>query len=75
MGGDHSVPLAVGDLVRLRRAHPCGSYEWYVVRLGADIGLVCQGCRHRVVLSRGTLARRLQAVIPRADVEDVGPGP
>ena len=67
MADGHSVRLAVGDLVRLRRAHPCGSHEWQVVRLGADIGLVCQGCQRRVVLARSALARRLQAVIAHGD--------
>ena len=52
--------LQLNDLVRLRKPHPCGSYEWTVVRLGADIGLECTGCRHRVLLTRRELARRMK---------------
>jgi len=43
-----TVEMKVGDVVRLRKAHPCGSYEWEVVRVGADIGLKCFKCQRRV---------------------------
>jgi hypothetical protein len=55
--------LQLKDLLRLRKPHPCGSYEWTVVRLGADIGLECKGCGRRVLLTRRELARRIKAVI------------
>ena len=48
------------DLLRLRKPHPCGSYDWTVVRLGADIGLECKGCQHRVMLTRRELAKRMK---------------
>lgn len=57
--------LALGDIVRLRKAHPCGSTDWTVVRLGADIGLECKGCGRRVLLARRELARRLKVLLPR----------
>ena len=57
--------LDLGDIVRLRKAHPCGSYEWEIVRLGADIGLVCIKCQRRILLSRRELAKRLKTVISR----------
>jgi hypothetical protein len=53
--------LQLKDIVRLRKPHPCGSYEWVVVRLGADIGIECQGCGHRVLLTRRELAKRMKA--------------
>ena len=52
------------DTVRLRKPHPCGSYEWKIIRLGADIGLECLRCGRRVLLDRRTLARRLKAIVP-----------
>ncbi len=52
--------LQLGEVVQLRKAHPCGSYQWTVVRLGADIGLRCAGCGHRVLLERSALERRLK---------------
>jgi hypothetical protein len=59
------LPFYLGDVVRLRKPHPCGSFEWTVVRLGADIGLRCLGCNHKVLLPRRELERRLKSFIAR----------
>jgi hypothetical protein len=58
-------PLELGDVVRLRKPHPCGGYEWKVVRLGADIGLECLTCARRILLPRRILASRLKAILPK----------
>jgi hypothetical protein len=55
--------LKANAIVRLRKPHPCGSYEWKVTRLGADIRLECLGCRRRVMFSRRELARRLKTIV------------
>ncbi|MCJ7529592.1 MAG: DUF951 domain-containing protein [Anaerolineales bacterium] len=55
--------LQLGAVVRLRKPHPCGSYEWKIVRLGADIGLECLTCQRRVLLPRRQLARRFKKLI------------
>lgn len=55
--------LNLNDIVRLRKPHPCGSYDWKIVRLGADIGLECCGCTRRVLLPRRELARRLKTIV------------
>ncbi|MBM4428767.1 MAG: DUF951 domain-containing protein [Chloroflexi bacterium] len=60
------VEVNVDDIVRLRKVHPCGSYEWRVVRIGADIGLKCLKCGRRVLLPRSTFERRLKSFISRA---------
>ena len=52
------VDLRIGDVLRLRRQHPCGGRDWEVVRLGADIGLVCRGCGHRILMDRLDVERR-----------------
>jgi hypothetical protein len=57
--------VQVDDLVRLRKPHPCGSYEWLVVRIGADIGLKCQVCGRRVLMDRRTFNKRAKQVIRR----------
>jgi hypothetical protein len=59
--------LLLGDIVRLRRAHPCGDDRWLVDRLGADIGLRCLGCGRHVLLERRTLERRLAGFVSRGD--------
>jgi hypothetical protein len=60
-----AVDLRLGDVVRLRRQHPCGSREWRVVRLGADIGLVCAGCAHRILMDRLDVERRFTGHVER----------
>jgi hypothetical protein len=60
-----AVDLRIGDVVRLRRQHPCGSREWRVVRLGADIGLVCAGCAHRILMDRLDVERRFSGHVER----------
>ncbi|MCA1954732.1 MAG: DUF951 domain-containing protein [Anaerolinea sp.] len=55
--------LKLEDIVRLRKPHPCGSYDWKVVRLGADIGLECCRCGRRVVLTRRELERRMKRLL------------
>ncbi len=59
--------LRMADVLRLRKAHPCGSLDWVVVRLGADIGLKCTGCGRRILLSRREVARRLEATVRRGE--------
>ena len=59
--------LELDDIVRLRKSHPCGSYEWKIVRLGADIGLECLGCGRRILLPRRQLARQLKSIQPKAN--------
>ncbi|MBE0480224.1 MAG: DUF951 domain-containing protein [Dehalococcoidia bacterium] len=54
-----------GDVVRLRKNHPCGSCEWLVIRLGADIGIKCQGCGRYVLLERAVFQRRLRAIVSK----------
>ena len=64
------LELRLGDVVRLRKPHPCGSYEWRVVRLGADIGIRCQKCNHRVLMERRELEKRLKGFVSRGEVPD-----
>jgi len=59
--------LLLGDVVRLRKAHPCGGRDWLVDRLGADIGLRCQRCGRHVLLERRALETRMTAFVSRGD--------
>lgn len=61
------VEVNLSDIVRLRKPHPCGSYEWKVVRLGTDIGLVCQGCQRKILLPRGQFNKRLKTIVKHAE--------
>jgi hypothetical protein len=59
--------LLLGDVVRLRRTHPCGGNTWLIDRLGADIGLRCQTCGRHVLLERRVLEGRLVEFVSRGD--------
>ena len=61
--------LRLGDLVRMRKVHPCGSFDWEVVRVGADIRVRCLRCDRRVMMSRSALEKRTKTV------ESSGPAP
>jgi hypothetical protein len=61
------LDLLLGDVVRLRRGHPCGGDTWLVDRLGADIGLRCRTCGRHVLIERATLERRLAGFVERGD--------
>lgn len=63
------VEFRLGDVVVLRRTHPCGGREWLVDRLGADIGLRCRTCGRHVLLERRILEHRLVAFAARGDAE------
>lgn len=60
------MEIRLGDVIRLRKPHPCGGTDWTVVRLGADIGLRCLTCEHRVLLDRAVLERRMKQFVSRA---------
>lgn len=57
------MEIRVGDVVQLKKKHPCGSDQWQVIRVGIDIGLKCQKCNRRVFLERGVFERRVKAIL------------
>ncbi len=61
------LDIRLGDVYRLRKPHPCGNYEWRVLRTGADIRMVCLGCGHSVMLARSEFERRAKALVSREE--------
>ncbi len=61
--------VSINDVVRLKKPHPCGSTDWTVVRIGADIGLRCNGCERRILIPRRTLEKRLKTFVSRAQAD------
>ena len=53
------------DILRMKKKHPCGSFEWEVVRTGADIGLRCLGCGRIVYISRADITTKVREVISK----------
>ena len=62
-----ALEVQIGDIVRMKKAHPCGNHLWEVTRLGADIGMVCQQCRRYVMLPRPYLEHRVKEILPRSN--------
>ena len=61
--------LNVGDLVRMRKAHPCGSDQWTITYVGADIKMKCMGCGRVVMLDRPTFEKRVKKILESAAPE------
>ena len=69
--------IRIGDVVQTRKAHPCGSSEWTVTRIGADIKIRCSGCGRVVMMDRETFLKRRKKLIvqgPPAEVPSVRSG-
>jgi len=61
------MDIRLGDVVRMRKQHPCGGYEWEVVRLGADIGIKCQTCGRRLLLPRRKFEKSVKKLVSRGN--------
>lgn len=61
--------IQVGDVVKMKKAHPCGSDEWEITRTGMDFGMKCCGCGHYVMLARTKFEKAAKAVVKQADAE------
>lgn len=55
--------FAVGDIVEMRKPHPCGSKQWEVLRTGADFRIKCIGCEHSLMLSRPKFEKAVKKII------------
>nr|WP_073340353.1 DUF951 domain-containing protein [Clostridium grantii] len=60
----------VGDIVEMKKTHPCGTKEWEVTRLGADIKIKCMGCGRLVMLPRSKFEKGIKKVIKENKVEN-----
>lgn len=63
----------LGDIVRMKKQHPCGSYSWEVTRMGADIKIRCQGCGRLVMMPRSEFERRMIKVEKPAAGDNTSP--
>lgn len=60
----------LGDIVEMKKAHPCGTNEWKIIRLGADIRIKCVGCQHSVMIPRREFEKKMKKVLVQANLED-----
>lgn len=64
MAGD--MKFEVGDVIRMKKKHPCGSFEWEILRVGADFRLKCMGCSHQVMVSRKLVEKNTKEIVKKA---------
>lgn len=62
--------LSLGDVVMMRKKHPCGSDRWTVTRVGADIKIRCMGCAHVVMMDRPDFEKRVKKIVAHARSEE-----
>ncbi|GAP63347.1 MAG: DUF951 domain-containing protein [Ardenticatenia bacterium] len=67
-----TVQVHLDDRVEMRKPHPCGGRTWRIVRVGADIGMVCETCGRRVLIPRDVFNKRVKRVLPSQDETATG---
>ncbi len=60
------MDINVGDVLKLKKQHPCGSREWEVLRVGADFRLKCLGCGHQIMIARKLLEKNVKEIVEKA---------
>ena len=56
------MDIQVGNILRLKKQHPCGSREWEVLRTGSDFRLKCMGCGHQIMIARRVLEKSVREI-------------
>lgn len=59
----------VGDVVTMKKQHPCGSVQWKVLRTGTDLRIQCEGCGHQLLMSRPKFEKAVKAIVSREHEE------
>lgn len=62
--------IRLGDLVQMRKTHPCGSDRWTVIRVGADIKIKCEKCERIVMMDRCDFLKRMKKCIAHAPADN-----
>lgn len=56
------MDVRVGDTLNMKKAHPCGSKQWFVLRTGADFRLRCVGCGHEMMIDRFKIEKNIRSI-------------
>lgn len=56
------MDIQVGDIIKMKKQHPCGSKEWEVLRIGADFRLKCMGCSHQIMIARKLVEKNIKDI-------------
>ena len=63
------MQFEIGDIIRLKKKHPCGSFEWEILRVGADFLLKCTGCGHQIMIARRLVEKNVKEIRKPLDLE------
>lgn len=56
----------LGDVVEMKKQHPCGTNEWKIIRMGADVRIKCEGCQHSVMIPRREFEKKMKKILKTA---------
>ena len=68
MKGSAEMDIMVGDILILKKQHPCGSNSWQVARIGADFKIKCLGCGHEIMSPRAAIEKSVKKILKSQDV-------
>lgn len=63
------MKLQIGDVIKMKKSHPCGTNEWELMRVGMDIRLKCRGCGHQVMLPRKQVEKSFRGFLEQKNGE------
>ena len=63
------MEINIGDIVTLKKQHPCGSKEWEVLRVGMDFRLKCLGCEHQIMIPRPQAEKNIRNILRKEETE------
>ena len=63
------IKIDVGDILTLKKPHPCGSHEWEVLRIGQDLRLKCAGCGHQMMIARKSIEKNIKSQEKGKDIQ------
>ena len=63
------MDIHVNDVLKMKKAHPCGSKRWEVKRIGMDFRLICQGCGHELMIPRGKIEKNIRKIIREEEAQ------
>lgn len=59
--------FGLNDIVEMKKQHPCGTNEWKIIRMGADVRIKCQGCGHSVMIPRREFGKKIKRILEKAE--------
>ncbi|TGA98664.1 DUF951 domain-containing protein [Sporolactobacillus shoreae] len=65
------IAFNLNDVVEMKKAHPCGTNQWKIIRMGADIRIKCLGCGHSVLMPRSEFQKKIKKILEAGTSEEI----